>query len=93
MTKTKNKNNQGNFIMMVEEIRQSLTEKIAEISESEQINGENIKLLKEMTSIVKELDKLIKESNPEKACDKNSEIEFLQKIAADSIINNNNKIE
>ncbi|MFI3314756.1 MAG: hypothetical protein R3Y04_03730 [Rikenellaceae bacterium] len=71
---------------MIEEIRGDLTEKISDISSSSELNGETIKLLKEMTTIIKELDKLIKDDKESSDNATDNQLEFLQSLKNNTLI-------
>lgn len=80
--------NQINFVTMIEEIRGELTGRISDISSTSEMNGENVKLLKEMTSIVKELDRLVKENRENDESDESEQLKFLMALKEKSIIKN-----
>ena len=65
MNKNGNKRKQrDNFLSTIEKLRNELTDKFSDISSSRDMDTETVKLLKEITSIIKELDKLTKEDLP-----------------------------
>lgn len=59
ITKTK----RNLFIKSVTQIRDSLTEKMKELTSDTSISMDNAKLIKEITSVIKELDKLIRDQD------------------------------
>ncbi len=83
--------NNGDFASLIKEIRDQLTTKISFLSTVDSIDIETTKLLKEITSIVKELDKMVKDNatNPENGQNKEqSEADAFYKMLRDnSIIN------
>ncbi|MEG1649939.1 MAG: hypothetical protein RR141_01395 [Rikenellaceae bacterium] len=62
---SKSNPSQDDFIIMIEALRHELTTKFSDISSSQEMNVETAKLLKEITTIIKELDKLIKDDRDE----------------------------
>lgn len=61
MRKTLNKNKKELFVSSVVSIRDELTERAKELTSTSHISMDNAKLIKEITTIIKELDKLIRE--------------------------------
>lgn len=57
------KKERDRFVDNIEKLRDELTERFSEISSSREMDTETVKLLKEITTIIKELDKLVKEES------------------------------
>lgn len=89
--KSKQKKSQSQFIEMVEDIRQELTERVSDISSAGDFNSETVKLLKEMTSIIKELDRLIKDSKNDGTGSDEQRIDFLRSLKDKALIDDENE--
>ncbi|MEG1634693.1 MAG: hypothetical protein RR388_03600 [Rikenellaceae bacterium] len=87
---SKSNPSQDDFIIMIEALRHELTTKFSDISSSQEMNVETAKLLKEITTIIKELDKLIKDDRDETSAEINDDRNtFYELIKQKSLLETN----
>lgn len=80
------KHGQDDFITMIESLRHELTTKFSDISASQEMNVETAKLLKEITTIIKELDKLIKDDRDSQTDRNDKQNTFYEIIKQNSLL-------